>query len=371
VPDSSGSDEEYQDAESGSEEDLPDEEATVADDEDIRYTSYNIHIHKGALELYERLNRDTIAENNGASDKGLCALRFDGLKCSFLPKMRGEYQGTVVIACPRRAILTTLADNNQWITQSEAHIKINSYSLTVLDPGPSRHPDYLQLIKFDTAKINAHDNMGGLHTEVKSKVPMLSLNFIKRHIPTTIRRPDATIFSRELELIFNNCAITFDKEIWERTYNFFLSGRKGKQLQRTLEQGMENMLQVALRDYVKFKIEVRIYYLIINNIVVLIDALQSKNPTIILPPYAGHKGPPHIASQVMRLNVGSVSMSNNDPTYPTPAAFTGELFTLPAPHFPAAPHDFSSHLGEEKLMSAQKFQVRTICTSDELILNRS
>lgn len=60
----------------------------------------------------------------------------------------------------------------------------------------------------------------------------------------------------------------------------------------------------------------------------------------------------------MRLNVGSVSMSNNDPTYPTPEAFTGGLFTLPAPHFPAAPYDFSSHIGEEKLMSAQKFQVR-------------
>ncbi len=92
-PDSSESDGEYQDAESGSEEDLPDEEATVADDEDIRYTSYNIHIHKGMLELYERLNRDAAAENSGTSDQGLCALRFDGLKCSFLPKMRGDYQG--------------------------------------------------------------------------------------------------------------------------------------------------------------------------------------------------------------------------------------------------------------------------------------
>jgi hypothetical protein len=321
-PGNSDSDAEYQDAESGSEEDLPDEEATVADDEDIRYTSYNIHIHKGTLELYERLNRDTAVENKDVPDKGLCALRFDGLKCSFFPKMRGDYQ-----------------DQGQWITQSEARIKINSYSLTVIDPGPSRHPDYLQLIKFDTGNNTTHDNMSGLHTEVKVKAPMLSLNFIKRHISTTIRRPDVTIFSRELELSFNNCAIIFDKEIWERTYNFFLSGRKGKQLQRTLEQGMENMLQVALRDYVKFKIE-------------------SKNPTIILPPYAGHKGPPHIASQVMRLNVGSVSMSNNDPTYPTPEAFTGGLFTLPAPHFPAAPYDFSSHIGEEKLMSAQKFQVR-------------
>lgn len=256
-PGNSDSDAEYQDAESGSEEDLPDEEATVADDEDIRYTSYNIHIHKGTLELYERLNRDTAVENKDVPDKGLCALRFDGLKCSFFPKMRGDYQGKHWdIHQHRCSILTIWADQGQWITQSEARIKINSYSLTVIDPGPSRHPDYLQLIKFDTGNNTTHDSMSGLHTEVKVKAPMLSLNFIKRHISTTIRRPDVTIFSRELELSFNNCAIIFDKEIWERTYNFFLSGRKGKQLQRTLEQGMENMLQVALRDYVKFKIEV-------------------------------------------------------------------------------------------------------------------
>jgi hypothetical protein len=81
--------------------------------------------------------------------------------------------------------------------------------------------------------------------------------------------------------------------VWERIYLFFFGGRKENRLQRFMEQNLENTLQTALSEYVKFRIEVT-------------------NPMVIWLPFAGHKRPPHITSQVTRLQFGVVSVSNCD-----------------------------------------------------------
>jgi hypothetical protein len=44
--------------------------------------------------------------------------------------------------------------------------------------------------------------------------------------------------------------------MWERIYLFFFGGRKENRLQRFMEQNLENTLQTALSEYVKFRIEV-------------------------------------------------------------------------------------------------------------------
>jgi hypothetical protein len=43
------------------EEYVPDEEATVADDEDIKYTSYNLSIHRGSLSLYGHVDSEMVS----------------------------------------------------------------------------------------------------------------------------------------------------------------------------------------------------------------------------------------------------------------------------------------------------------------------
>jgi hypothetical protein len=124
----------------------------------------------------------------------------------------------------------------------------------------------------------------------------------------------------------------------ERIYLFFFGGRKGKRLQRFMEQNLENMLQAALSDYVKFRIEVT-------------------NPMVIWLPFAGHKRPPHITSQVTRLQFGVMSVSSCDPhDRAHPEDFECGLFVQSGTEFPSTTADFSQH-GTERPFASQKFKI--------------
>jgi hypothetical protein len=104
-----------------------------------------------------------------------------------------------------------------------------------------------------------------------------------------------------------------------------------------MEQNLENMLQAALSDYVKFRIEVT-------------------NPMVIWLPFAGHKRPPHITSQVTRLQFGVMSVSSCDPhDRAHPEDFECGLFVQSGTEFPSTTADFSQH-GTERPFASQKFK---------------
>jgi len=237
------------------EEYVPDEEATVADDEDIKYTSYNLSIHHGSLSLYEYVDGEK---------KGLIKGSFQDLLCSFFPKLPSDKKFSEVRDernnnnnndfNSNSTSTTSSTSNTEPLTQAEAHITINSYSIVQLDYGPSRHPDFIKLVDF------SYDGTSPVR-------PMFSMSFIYRHFASTTQNKINQRFARELELDFHNCTVIFDKEVWERIYLFFFGGRKGKRLQRFMEQNLENTLQTALSEYVKFRIEVT-------------------NPMVILPQFA-------------------------------------------------------------------------------------
>jgi len=61
---------------------VPDEGATyVAEEEDIKHTSYNVEVVKGTVELWEYFLETT---------KGLASLAFQNLKCEFIPQIDRE-----------------------------------------------------------------------------------------------------------------------------------------------------------------------------------------------------------------------------------------------------------------------------------------
>jgi len=96
---------------------------------------------------------------------------------------------------------------------------------------------------------------------------MLSVSFGNRHFSSTTQNKKNQQFAHKLKHDFRNCTVIVDKEMWERIYLFFFGGRKENRLQRFMEQNLENTLQTALSEYVKFRIEVT-------------------NPMVILPQFA-------------------------------------------------------------------------------------
>jgi hypothetical protein len=109
--------------------------------------------------------------------------------------------------------------------------------------------------------------------------------------------------SRTLNIFFNSVHIVFDLAIWENIYMFFFGGAKGRRFEQFMEQNMELMLQAALSDTLKF-------------------CVTSRNPTIVLPPYAGKfLGKPHLASKVTKMHLAAISIRSCDPAEVPPRVF--------------------------------------------------
>lgn len=168
-----------------------------------------------------------------------------------------------------------------------------------------------------------------------------------------------------MALNLRNCKIVFDKEVWERVYAYLLSGGRGKRfakyesiffgslhlilvlvfldapgIHKTLRymgENLEYMVEAALADYFRFQI-------------------HTTNPTIILPPYAGHKGKPHVASQVLELRASYVALSSVDPKTETPEEFSQGTFTYSGNKFPYLEGDITGIKGTSPVAS-QKFHV--------------
>lgn len=102
-------------------------------------------------------------------------------------------------------------------------------------------------------------------------------------------------------------------------------------------ENLEYMVEAALADYFRFHI-------------------HTANSTIILPPYAGHKGKPHVASQVLELRASYVALSSVDPKAPTPEEFMQGTFTYSGDKFPSVAGDITGIKGTSPVAS-QKFQV--------------
>lgn len=106
---------------------------------------------------------------------------------------------------------------------------------------------------------------------------------------------------------------------------------------RYVGENLEYMVEAALADYFRFHI-------------------NTTNPTIILPPYAGHKGKPHVASQVLELRASYVTLSSVDPKTETPEEFSQGTFTYSGNKFPSVEGDITGIKGTAPVAS-QKFHV--------------
>jgi hypothetical protein len=207
------------------EEFVPDEKGTVVpDEEDITYSSYQVVIPSGFIDLFEYVLEST---------KGIANFKFSNLDLEFIPRIQRIIDG-------------------ESLFRAEAHIKIDSYALTALQPGQERHPDYLKFVQFIE---DPSFQPPGPASEPPSKQPMFTLDFFK--LADEIGKKPAPN-SKQLFVFFRNVRIVFDLAIWESIYMFFFGGAKGRRFEQYMGQNLEYMLEAALSDTMKFEITVRL-----------------------------------------------------------------------------------------------------------------
>lgn len=277
---------------------VPEEKgALMADDEDISYSCYQVVIPTGSVDLFEYVLETT---------KGICNFKFSNFALEFIPRIEREIDRATV-------------------TRAEAHIKIDSYSLTALQPGPERHPDYLNFVRSDSTKP---DPQGA-----EKSVPqaMFMLDFFKiADEPGKKPLPN----SKQLSVFFRNVHIVFDLAIWESIYMFFFGGAKGRRFEQYMGQNLEYMLEAALSDTMRFEI-------------------STSNPTIVLPPFANKfPGKPHLASKVLTLHTTFLRFRSAARGEQPPPEFSTGLFGHQPSRFPRRLEDF---LNDEKSYSSQRF----------------
>lgn len=116
----------------------------------------------------------------------------------------------------------------------EASLVIGHYTIVTLDPGPSKHPNYLNLVSL-LARIKLIRQVQYDDSIVADEEAnyMLQMEFLKKpKKPSETLSPQAQeklgSYGKEMALNLRNCKIVFDKEVWERVYAFLLSGGRGK-----------------------------------------------------------------------------------------------------------------------------------------------
>lgn len=113
----------------------------------------------------------------------------------------------------------TTETSNEPLSRAEIEVMVGEYSLSMLEPPSDRHPEYTRLVTFALRE-------DGERTAEGEGEPMLHATFIKRP-----RRPRAGLspeareklgyYAKELQLVFHNCIVVFDADLWERLYCFF------------------------------------------------------------------------------------------------------------------------------------------------------
>jgi hypothetical protein len=278
----------------------------------------------------------------------------------------------------------TMDGSSEPLSRAEIEVIVGEYTLSMLDPPNDRHPEFTNLVGFSS---------NNLEQPQSNEEPMLHATFIKRpkrprpgpssssllffpvhsvriSLKNTIglsaeAREKLGFFSSEMQLVFNNAVVVFDADVWERLYCFFFrfsssfftsfhfygqinicnlfSGKKGRKFERYVGANLESLVEAALEGYFNFR-------------------LASTFARVILPPYAGHHGPPHVASQVLRLKMNDVSICSAPSSLPTPEIFCKGIFEAGGSVFPARHEDLSAanaagSLGPEPFAS-EKFEVR-------------
>lgn len=113
--------------------------------------------------------------------------------------------------------------------------------------------------------------------------PYMRLKYIQHSQPKNRTRNSVYYSTKEVHLQFNGVQFVFDRDVWKRFHSFFTDGPRAQLLEKAVEQGLDAVVESMLYDYVKFKVE-------------------AVGCSLVLPPFAGHKGPHHIASIVLCLH---------------------------------------------------------------------
>lgn len=122
---------------------IEDEAAIFFDDEeDLECTLYRVRLGKGKLELYESLE--------GGVSQGLIQIAYSEFQATFVPSVV-RMEDTYVCR-----LISTYSKSESWPVEEgetppprvEASLVIGHYTITTLDPGPSKHPNYLTLVYY-------------------------------------------------------------------------------------------------------------------------------------------------------------------------------------------------------------------------------
>ncbi len=111
----------------------------------------------------------------------------------------------------------------------------------------------------------------------------MRLKYIQHQELRKTRQNSVYYSTKEVNLQFNGVQLVFDRDVWKRLQSFFTEGPRAKLLEKAVEEGLDAVVESMLYDYVKFKVE-------------------AVGCSVVLPPFAGHKGPHHIASIVLLIH---------------------------------------------------------------------
>eukprot|EP00004_Rigifila_ramosa_P020406 TRINITY_DN5298_c0_g1_i4.p1 TRINITY_DN5298_c0_g1~~TRINITY_DN5298_c0_g1_i4.p1 ORF type:complete len:3089 (+),score=731.08 TRINITY_DN5298_c0_g1_i4:933-9269(+) len=246
------------------------------ENEDIKYSAYNISVASFALSLKD------------ADSEPFAHILLSNLRLSFFPK------GTSSMPSPL-------------YNESVLQLSIFNVSIEQRNTGPDKHPLFLHTLR-------------RLAAPGTDKEDLIRIRYIRRkpkqrpgtRTPAGAASPATLLqfFRRDADVRILPIEIVFDRDFVKRVHLFLFGGPKGR-LELKMEESMEKMLEDALCNLVKFRIDVG-------------------GGAVVFPPFAGHTGPPEIASQVFRLSFGHLlfvsgqfeAAASARPMTPTPSGET-------------------------------------------------
>lgn len=244
--------------------------------QDINKISYNLFVGRGEVDIMEIVL---------GAPSGLARIQFENFAASFIPD----------------AVSSRLneAGEEVEIHQTEIQVVVDRFSLAELQPSRLKHPAYTTLLSKDTPTLStstAATSTATLTTTTTNDVdddagkeedltaaPYMRLKYIQHQEPRKTRQNSVYYSTKEVNLQFNGVRLVFDRDVWKRLQSFFTEGPRAKLLEKAVEEGLDAVVESMLYDYVKFKVE-------------------AVGCSVVLPPFAGHKGPHHIASIVLLIH---------------------------------------------------------------------
>jgi hypothetical protein len=201
------------------------------------------------------------------------------------------------------------------IHQTEIQVVVERFSLAELQPSRLKHPAYTNLLSKETPSLSSSSpslsaDAEHVNTEDEdlTEAPYMRLKYIQHQEPRKTRQSSVYYSTKEVNLQFNGVQLVFDRDVWKRLHSFFTEGPRAKLLEKAVEEGLDAVVESMLYDYVKFKVE-------------------AVGCSVVLPPFAGHKGPHHIASIVLLIHADRCLLPPSSPITPLPPR-TGALRSL-------------------------------------------